>query len=59
MILDVLAAHRKAVLALLSVVLIQVVDGDTVDWIVGIVGTLLVGATPNDEAAKRRIYRKR
>jgi hypothetical protein len=58
-VLDVLRAHRKVILAALSVVLIQVVDQDTADWIIAVVGTLLVGGVPNDEAAKDRIYHRR
>jgi hypothetical protein len=58
-ILDIVRAHRKVILAALSVVLIQVVDQNTVDWIVGVIGTLLVGGVPNDERAKDRIYRRR
>ena len=59
MILDLLHAHRKFVLALLSLVLVQVVDSDTADWIVTAVGALLVGGVPNDEGAKRRVYKGR
>lgn len=54
---DLLQAHRKAVLAAVSVVLIQYVDSETADWIVAVLGTLLVGAVPNDGAANDRIYR--
>lgn len=56
---DLLHAHRKALLAALSVLLIQFVDSETADWIVAALGTVLVGATPNDEAAKRRVYKRR
>ena len=56
--LDLVHAHRKALLALLSVLLIQFVDQNTVDWIVAVAGTLLVGGVPNNEDAKRRIYRR-
>lgn len=54
--IDLLHAHRKLVLAGASVVLIQVVDQETVDWIIGILGTLLVGGVPNDELAVERVY---
>lgn len=57
-VLDLLRAHRKAVLAAVSVLLIQFVDQGTVDWVVAVIGTLLVGATPNDEDAKRRVYKR-
>jgi hypothetical protein len=57
--LDLLAAHRKALLAALTALLIQWVDADTADWIVAGVGIALTALVPNDEQATRRIYRKR
>ena len=59
MLLDLIAAHRKAILTALTAVLIQVVDADTADWIVASVGTLLTLLVPNNEDAKRRVYRNR
>lgn len=58
-ILDLIHAHRKAILTALTAVLIQVVDADTADWIVAVVGTILTLAVPNDEDAKARVYRNR
>lgn len=55
--LDLLHAHRKAILAAVAIVLVQFVDSETADWIVAALGTLLVGAVPNDHAASDRIYR--
>ena len=52
-------AHRKVVLAGLTVVLVQVVDNDTADWIVGIAGTLLTGGVPNDDRAVDVVYPNR
>lgn len=57
--LDLVAAHRKAILTGLGLLLVQWFDSETVDWIVVAVDTVLVGLVPNDERAKRRIYRKR
>lgn len=54
---DLIQAHRKALLAALALVLVQVVDSNTADWIVAVVGVLITGATPNDHAASDRIYR--
>jgi hypothetical protein len=56
-VLDLVAAHRKALLTALTAVLIQVVDADTADWIVATVGTILTLLVPNSEDAKRRVYR--
>lgn len=56
--LDYVSAHRKAILTALTALLIQVVDADTVDWIVAAVGTLLTLLVPNNEDAKRRVYRR-
>lgn len=53
--LDYARTYRKAVLAALALLLIQFVDSETVDWVVAVVGTLLVGATPNDQAAAARV----
>lgn len=56
---DFLTAHRKAILALLSLVLVQVVDSQTADWAVVIVGSILTGVVRNDSYASARIYRRR
>lgn len=57
--LDLLAAHRKVVLAGGTVLLVQFVDSDTADWIIGVVGTLLTGKVPNDSGAMDRVYPNR
>jgi hypothetical protein len=57
-ILDVIRAHRKLILAALTAILPQVVDGNTADAIIVAVGLILTGAIPNDEDAKRRVYRR-
>lgn len=57
--LDLLRAHRKLILAALTVLLVQFVDSDTADWIIAVVGVVLTGGVPNDQAAVERVYRKR
>lgn len=54
--MDWIAAHRKALLAALTAVLVLVVDQDTVDKIIGAVGVLSTWLIPNDEAAAARLY---
>lgn len=54
--LDYIRAHRKVLLAGVSLLLVQVVDSDTADWIVASVGTLLTLLVPNDPAAIGRVY---
>lgn len=51
-------AHRKALLAALSAVLILFLDSATTDEIVSGVGALLILIVPNDQAAVAAIYRK-
>jgi hypothetical protein len=58
-ILDLIRAHRKLILAALTAILPQVVDSQTADVILVAVGLVLTGAVPNDEDAKRRVYRRR
>lgn len=58
-VLTLVRAHRKVVLAGLTVLLVQVVDNDTADWIVGIVGTVLTGGVPNNERAVDVVYPNR
>lgn len=57
--LDVIKAHRKGILAILTAVLVLVVDQETADKLVGAVGVLLTILVPNDEAAVERVYRKK
>lgn len=57
--LDLIRAHRKALLALAGALLIQFVDSETADWIVATLDTFLVVLVPNDQAASDRVYRKR
>jgi hypothetical protein len=56
--LDLIRSHAKLVLAALTAILPQVVDGNTADALLVIVGLLLTYAVPNDEAARARIYRR-
>lgn len=56
-VLDLVAAHRKALLAGAGALLIQIVDSDTADWIVAGLDLLLVALVPNDGPASDRIYR--
>ena len=51
-------AHRKALLAALSAILILFFPSATVDEIVSIVGAVLVLIVPNDPAAVAKIYRR-
>ena len=51
-------AHRKALLAALSAVLILFLDSATTDEIVSGVGALLILVVPNDPAAVAQIYRR-
>lgn len=57
--LDLIDAHRKVLFTALTAFLIQYVDNATADWIVTGVGIALTFLVPNDEEAKRRVYRKR
>lgn len=57
-ILDYFHAHRKGFIALIPVLLPQFVSGNTADAIIIVLGLLGVVAVPNDEHAKRRVYRK-
>lgn len=57
--LDLLAAHRKVVLAGATVLLVQFVDSETADWIIGVVGTALTGRVPNEPGAVDRVYPNR
>lgn len=54
--MDWIRAHRKLILAALTALLPQFVDGDTADAVVIAVGLLLTGGVPNDDAAIARIY---
>lgn len=54
--MDWIRAHRKLILAAITALLPQFVDGDTADAIVIAVGLLLTGGVPNDEVAIRRLY---
>lgn len=56
--MDYIRAHRKAILAALTGVLVLVVEPATADEIVGVVGVILTWFVPNDQDAKRRIYGK-
>lgn len=56
--MDWLSAHRKAILAAVAAVLILVVDQETADIIVAVVGSLLTLLVPNDQQAVNRIYHK-
>jgi hypothetical protein len=56
--LDLIRAHRKVILAALTVLLVQFVDSETADWITSAVGILLTGAVPNDRDAIERVYRR-
>ena len=51
-------AHRKALLAALSAVLILFLDSATTDEIVSGVGALLILVVPNDQAAVAAFYRR-
>lgn len=55
---DLYLAHRKLIVALIPTVLPQFVTGDTYDAIIIVLGLLGVVVTPNDQAAKRRVYRR-
>lgn len=55
-ILDLIAAHRKLILAALTAILPQYIDGNTADAIIVGVGLILTGIVPNDPDAKRRVY---
>lgn len=57
--LDLIRGHRKGILAVLTAVLVVVVDQETADTIVGAVGVLLTVLVPNDQDAVDRVYRKR
>lgn len=56
--LDFIAAHRKGILAAITAVLVLVLDQETVDKVVGIVGVLLTILVPNDQVAVDRIYHR-
>ena len=55
---DYVAAHRKAIIAGAALLSVQEVDSETVDWVVSVLGVALTLLTPNDAAAKFRIYKK-
>ena len=55
---DYLNAHRKAIIAGVSLLLVQEVDSETADWIVSATGVFFTLITPNDRAAAFRIYKK-
>jgi hypothetical protein len=54
--MDWIRAHRKLILAAITALLPQFLDGDTVDAIVIVVGLFLTGGIPNDETAIARLY---
>jgi len=54
--MDWIRAHRKLILAAITALLPQFVDGDTADAIIIVLGLFLTGGIPNDEAAIARIY---
>lgn len=55
---DYIAAHRKVLLGLASLLAVQFLGSDTADWLVVVFGGGAVGLIPNDEAARKRIYRR-
>lgn len=57
--LDLFHAHRKLILAALTAILPQIVDGNTADAIIVAIGLILTGAVPNDALATERIYGRR
>lgn len=59
MILDLIRAHRKAILTLVGLLAIQYVDSETADWLIAAVDTALVIIVGNDPDAKARIYDRR
>lgn len=56
---DLIAAHRRSILAAIGILLVQFVDSETADWVIGAVDVLLIYAIKNDSDAVDRIYRKR
>lgn len=58
-ILDYVKAHAKLILAALTAILPQIVDGQTADTIIVVVGILLTGAVPNSKESLRLVYPKR
>lgn len=54
--LDYVRAHRKALLAALTGVLILFVDAETADEVIGAVGIVLTWLVPNDQQAVQRLY---
>lgn len=53
------AAHRKAILVLVSLLAVQLVDSETADWLTVVAGTLLTLIVPNDPEAIAKVYRRR
>lgn len=58
-IIDFARAHAKLILAALTAILPQVVDGNTADAIIVALGLILTGAVPNDKKALARFYPSR
>lgn len=57
-VLDYIKAHAKLILAILTVVLTQVVDAQTADWIIAVAGMILTGVIPNDPTSIALVYPK-
>lgn len=56
---DYITAHAKALIALISLLIVQLAPSGELDWVVTAVGLVLLLIVPNDEAAAERIYPNR
>ena len=55
-ILDYIKAHAKVILAALTAILPQFIDGDTADAIIIVIGVMLTGGVPNSKESLALIY---
>lgn len=53
-----ITAHAKLIIAIVTVALPQFVNGDTADWIIAVVGLILIGGVPNNQDAIAAIYKR-
>lgn len=58
-IIDLIKAHWKAIITAITVVVIQEVDQETIDWAAAVLGSILVVIKENNPASVARIYRNR
>lgn len=56
---DIISAHGKLIFAAATALVPQYVKGDAADLLLIVLGLILTGAWPNDQAAIERIYKQR